>query len=166
MAFIRHIAIASENPAEAAEFYKKHFDMKELWRKPSEGVPGGASGVFLSDGWIYFAVLWQSPHLPLLGPDQTSDFLGIHHIGFLVEDQKATVAELDADGVRHVQEHPDAPPHPLSTRPEGKDTINEKFIGPDWIQFDVRDRGWNEIIAQGMQLYELKPVEKPAEETA
>lgn len=158
MAYIRHIGIASRNPAEAAEFYKKHFDMKELWRMDNAETPGGAGAVFLSDGWIYFAILRHGAHLPLLGPEQTSDYLGIHHIGFLVDDQRAKVAELDADGVQHVKEHPNRPPHPLSTRKEGKDTVNEKFIGPDWIHFDVRESGWNEIIAQGMPLMELTPV--------
>jgi hypothetical protein len=35
---------------------------------------------------------------------------------------------------------------------------NEKFIGPDWVHFDVRDKGWNEAIRANTQLYELKPV--------
>ena len=34
MAFIRHIAIASKDPAGTAEFYKQHFDLKELYRRP------------------------------------------------------------------------------------------------------------------------------------
>ena len=39
-----------------------------------------------------------------------------------------------------------------------KNAPNEKFIGPDWIHFDVRERGWNEAIRSNTQLYELKPV--------
>jgi hypothetical protein len=49
MAFIRHIAIASEDPAGTAEFYKKHFDLKELFRNPHDT---GEDGVWLSDGYI------------------------------------------------------------------------------------------------------------------
>ena len=54
MAFIRHVAIASKDPAGTAEFYKKHFDLKELYRRPSDT---GDDGVWLSDGYIYFAIL-------------------------------------------------------------------------------------------------------------
>ena len=38
------------------------------------------------------------------------------------------------------------------------DAPNEKFIGPDWVHFDVREKGWNEAIRSHTQLYELKPV--------
>lgn len=157
MAFIRHIAITSEDPAKAAEFYRKHFDMKELWRLPADT---GAVGVWMTDGWIYFAILKHGAGSPKLGPEQKLDYCGIHHIGFLVDDQKQKVESLEAEGVRHVMEPPDGMPHPLSTREEGNGTINEKFIGPDWVQFDVRDRGWNEIIRSGATLYVLKPESK------
>jgi catechol 2,3-dioxygenase-like lactoylglutathione lyase family enzyme len=153
MAFIRHIAILSEDPVAAADFYKKHFEMKELFRQPKDS---GADGVWLSDGYIYFAILKQGPNTPKLGPEQSSDFCGIHHIGFMVDDQRAKVAELDADKVQHVQENPASPKRPLANLV--RNAPNEKFIGPDWIHFDVRDRGWNEAIRSAAQLYELKPV--------
>jgi hypothetical protein len=41
MAFIRHVAVASKDPVGTAEFYKKHFDLKELYRHAS--VPSGFS---------------------------------------------------------------------------------------------------------------------------
>ena len=153
MAFIRHIAICSDDPPKAAEFYKKHFGLKELFRQPRET---GEQGVWLSDGWIYFAVLRHGPNVPKLGPEQSSDYCGIHHIGFLVDDQRAKVEELEAANVRHVEENPEAPPRPLASLVKG--AVNEKFIGPDWIHFDVRERGWNEAIRAGTQLYDLKPV--------
>jgi len=106
MAFIRHIAIASKDPAGTAEFYKQHFDLKELFRQPYDT---GEDGVWLSDGYIYFAILKHGSHTPLLGPAQLSNFCGIHHIGFMVDDQRAKVAELDAAGVPHVQDNPAAP---------------------------------------------------------
>jgi hypothetical protein len=49
MAFIRHVAIASKDPASTAEFYKTHFDLKELYRQPKDT---GDNGVWLSDGYI------------------------------------------------------------------------------------------------------------------
>ena len=101
MAFIRHVAIASKDPAGTAEFYKKHFDLKELYRRPRDT---GDEGVWLSDGYIYFAILKHGgSDAPPLGPEQSSDFCGIHHIGFMVDDQRATVTELEAANVPHVK---------------------------------------------------------------
>ena len=151
MAFIRHIAIASKDPAATAEFYKQHFDLKELFRNPHDT---GEDGVWLSDGYIYFAILKHGAATPQLGPEQSSDFCGIHHIGFMVDDQKAKVAELDAANVPHVRDNPAAPPRTSLI----KNAPNEKFIGPDWVHFDVREKGWNEAIRSNTQLYELKPV--------
>ena len=152
MAFIKHIAIASKDPAGTAEFYKQHFDLKELYRRPRDT---GDDGVWLSDGYIYFAILkYGGSDAPPLGPEQSSDFCGIHHIGFMVDDQRAKVAELAAENVPHVQDNPAAPPRASLIR----NAPNEKFIGPDWVHFDVRDKGWNEAIRSHTQLYELKPV--------
>jgi catechol 2,3-dioxygenase-like lactoylglutathione lyase family enzyme len=151
MAFIRHVAIASKDPAGTAEFYKKHFDLKELYRQPKDT---GDDGVWLSDGYIYFAILKHGPNTPQLGPEQSSEFCGIHHIGFMVDDQKAKVAELDAANVPHVQDNPAAPRRASLIR----NAPNEKFVGPDWVHFDVREKGWNEAIRSNTQLHELKPV--------
>ena len=151
MASIRHIAIASKDPAGTAEFYKKHFDLKELYRQPKET---GDDGVWLSDGYIYFAILKHGPNTPKLGPDQSSDFCGIHHIGFMVDDQRAKVAELEAANVPYVQNNPEGTQRASLIR----NAPNEKFIGPDWVHFDVREKGWNEAIRSNTQLYELKPV--------
>jgi hypothetical protein len=89
-----------------------------------------------------------------LGPEQSSDFRGIHHIGFMVDDQRATVTELEAANVPHVKGYRGEARRagPTGTAP------NEKFIGPDWVHFDVREKGWNEAIGAHTQLYELKPV--------
>jgi hypothetical protein len=62
----------------------------------------------------------------------------------MVDDQRAKVEELETANVRHVQENPAAPQRPLASLV--KNAPNEKFIGPDWIHFDVRDRGWIEAI--------------------
>ena len=148
---IRHIALATDDPAKTAEFYKQHFGLTELYRQPGDT---GENGVWLSDGYIYFAILKHGPNTPKLGPDQESDFCGIHHIGFMVDDQRATVAELEAANVAHVQDNPAAERRASRIT----NAANEKFIGPDWIHFDVREKGWNEAIRSNTQLYELKPV--------
>jgi hypothetical protein len=74
----------------------------------------------------------------------------------MVDDLSAKVAELDAADVRHVQDNPAG----AASRRTGmaRNGVNEKYIGPDWVHIDVREKGWNEIIGAHTQLYDLKPV--------
>ena len=160
MARIRHIALVTDDPAKTAEFYKEHFGLTELYRRPGNT---GEKGVWLSDGYIYFAILkYGEPGAPKLGPGQKSDLRGIHHIGFYVDDEEATAKQLrDAN----------YPPVPMgkSEDPEAArmtvmgDAQNLKYLGPDEVQLDIRSRGWNEAISFAMQRYELTPA---AEEEA
>jgi catechol 2,3-dioxygenase-like lactoylglutathione lyase family enzyme len=86
MARIRHIALVTDDPAKTAEFYKEHFGLTELYRRPGDT---GEKGVWLSDGYIYFAILkYGEPGAPKLGAGQTSDIRGIHHIGFYADDEQ------------------------------------------------------------------------------
>ena len=73
---------------------------------------------------------------------------------FMVDDQKAKVAEFDAANVPHVRDSPAA----LRQMSLIRNAPSEKFIGPTWVHFDVRDKGWNAAIRSNTQLYELKPV--------
>jgi catechol 2,3-dioxygenase-like lactoylglutathione lyase family enzyme len=155
MARIRHIALATDDPAKTAEFYKQHFGLTELYRRPGDT---GEKGVWLSDGYIYFAILkYGEPGVPKLGPGQTSELRGIHHIGFYVDDEQATAKALR-----------DANFSPVPIRKSGgseaapmaaiREAANLKYLGPDAVQIDIRSRGWNEAISFGMQRYELTPV--------
>jgi len=81
MARIKHIALSTEDPAKTAEFYKNAFGLTELRREPADT---GAGGVWLSDGYIYFAILrYGGDDTPNLG-EGPSTVKGIHHIGFYV----------------------------------------------------------------------------------
>jgi catechol 2,3-dioxygenase-like lactoylglutathione lyase family enzyme len=155
MARIRHIALATDDPAKTAEFYKQHFGLTELYRRPGDT---GEKGVWLSDGYIYFAVLkYGEPGVPKLGPGQTSELRGIHHIGFYVDDEQATAKALRDANFSPV-------PIPKSGGSEAapmaamREAANLKYLGPDAVQIDIRSRGWNEAISFGMQRYELTPV--------
>jgi len=163
MAFIRHVAIASKDPAGTAEFYKQHFDLKELYRQPKDT---GEDGVWLSDGYIYFAILkYGDTDAPKLGPGQTSELRGIHHIGFQVDDLDATANELQTSGVKKVpmemHGHEEREATPMQRASGG--ALNLKYLGPDEVQFDVRQKGWDEAVSLGMQRYELTPVKEAAE---
>jgi catechol 2,3-dioxygenase-like lactoylglutathione lyase family enzyme len=161
MARIKHIALVTDDPAKTAEFYKQHFGLTELYRRPSST---GERGVWLSDGYIYFAILkYGDADAPKLGPGQTSDLRGIHHIGFQVDDLAATAKALEQALVAPVprDKRDMSDPTPMAAISEG--AANLKYLGPDAVQFDVRQKGWDEAIGLGMQRYELAPAKEAAE---
>ncbi|HEX3881219.1 MAG TPA: VOC family protein [Stellaceae bacterium] len=163
MARIKHIALVTDDPVATAEFYKEHFGLTELYRRPSAT---GEKGVWLSDGYIYFAILkYGDADAPRLGPGQTSDLRGIHHIGFQVDDLDATAKSLKTADVKpvpmemHGGEEADATP----MRAASGGALNLKYLGPDEVQFDVRQKGWDEAISLGMDRWELSPAKEAAE---
>ena len=160
MARIKHIALVTDDPAKTAEFYKTQFGLTELYRRPTDT---GEKGVWLSDGYIYFAILkYGTGDAPKLGPGQSSDLRGIHHIGFQVDDIVATKQQLDAAGVKPVPMEPRGPREPIAGGPPS-DSVNLKYLGPDEVHFDVRQRGWDESIELGMDRWELTPAKQAAE---
>jgi hypothetical protein len=94
------------------------------------------------------------PGAPKLGPGQTSDLRGIHHIGFYVGDEQAKAKELEAANFKPV---PIPKTERAETTPMG-DAVNLKYLGPDDVHIDIRSRGWNEAISFAMQRYDLAPV--------
>jgi catechol 2,3-dioxygenase-like lactoylglutathione lyase family enzyme len=158
MARIKHIALVTDDPVKTAEFYKQQFGLTELYRRPTDT---GDKGVWLSDGYIYFAILkYGTGDAPKLGPGQSSDLRGIHHIGFQVDDLAATDKALKAAGVKPV------PMEHREPRPPGQGEmvgVNLKYLGPDAVHFDVRQKGWDEAIELGMDRYELAPAKEAAE---
>jgi len=55
MAKLRHLALHSENPEAAAEFYKRAFGMREISRKTDS--PLASLNIYLTDGTIHLAIL-------------------------------------------------------------------------------------------------------------
>ena len=161
MARIKHIALVTDDPAKTAAFYKTHFGLTELYRRPSDT---GEKGVWLSDGYIYFAILkYGSAAAPQLGPGQSSELRGIHHIGFQVDDLEATAEALKEANVAPV---PMARAERRERAPMGPpgDAVNLKYLGPDAVQVDVRQKGWDEMIGRAMPRYELTPAKDEAAE--
>ena len=77
MATIKHIAISAKDNQKLAEFYKKVFGMKEVFRQPA-GTSGRVA-YYLSDGNINLAILPTGPN----GKE------GLNHFGFHIEDMDA-----------------------------------------------------------------------------
>ena len=143
MARIKHIALSTDDPAKTAEFYKNVFGLTELRRTPSDT---GAEGVWLSDGYIYFAILKYGSEDTLNLGDGPSTVKGVHHIGFYVDDLEEACTTIEEAS---------------ATECPGSSKVNRKYKGPDGVMIDLRARGWDEQIKARMQLYQLTPV--PAE---
>ena len=141
MARIKHIALAVEDPAKTAAFYMENFGLKELHRRPNDS---GADGVWLSDGYIYFAIL-------KLGGKDVSNTLApgatgtIDHIGFYVDDLDESCAAVER---ANAKEQPNT------------SAMNRKYADPDGIMLDLRFRGWDEQIKARTELNELTPVKE------
>ena len=139
MARIKHIALSTDDPAKTAEFYKKVFGLQELRRRPADT---GAEGVWLSDGYIYFAILkHHSDEAPDLG-EGPSTVKGVHHIGFYVDDMEDACKTIEAES---------------ATECPGSSSANRKYKGPDGLMIDMRVRCWDEQIKARMPLYRLAP---------
>ena len=128
---IRHIALASDHPGKAAEFYKSAFGFKELRRfgldpnKPDEAPR--PSGVFLTDGVLNIAIL-------KFAKDQLGkgiDFVGIHHFGVVVDDVEEWTRKLENKGAPCLHEAMPAGAH-----------AEYKFSGPDGVVFDITKDEW------------------------
>ncbi len=139
MARIKHIALSTDDPAKTAEFYKNVFGLTELRRRPTDT---GAEGVWLSDGYIYFAILKHGTDQAPVLDERATSVNGVHHIGFYVDDLEASCASI---------EQADATVCPGSSK------MNRKYKGPDGLMIDLRARGWDEQIKARMPLLELSP---------
>jgi catechol 2,3-dioxygenase-like lactoylglutathione lyase family enzyme len=132
MAKIRHIALTTKNPAQAAEFYKQAFDLKEI-RRSENGA------VFLSDGYINLAILnWKTEKDADVGPNGPN-YNGIHHIGFQVDDLDEACQKMEqARGKRLTsREGLDT-----SMAPTGPRNFEMKWAGPDDVVLDISHTGW------------------------
>jgi catechol 2,3-dioxygenase-like lactoylglutathione lyase family enzyme len=142
---IRHIALASDHPGKAAEFYKQAFGFRELRRfgldPNNPDVAPRPSGVFLTDGTLNIAIL-KFPNDQL---GKGIDFTGIHHFGVVVDDVEAWTRKLEALG---------APCMPEATPPGSHAEL--KFRGPDGVVFDITGDLW-----EGSA-----PVDEPVREAA
>ena len=139
MARIKHIALATRDPVKTAEFYKEVFGLQELHRQPKDS---GEEGVWLSDGYIFFAILkYGGEDAPNLG-EGPSTVEGVHHIGFYVDDLDESVAAFEgANG----------------TECPGSSRVNRKYKGPDGLMIDMVERGWDEQIKARTQLLHAVP---------
>ncbi len=134
MAKLRHIALSVPDPEKAADFYCEAFDMQRVGTTDSPL----AQGVYVSDGVVTMALLkyktdtWAGY---VAGEDERGkDYVGIHHLGFWVDDLTEAEAKIDQAGGTYFMGRPteDAPT-----------TFYEmKFRDLNGIIVDVTHLGW------------------------
>ena len=93
---IRHFAISVPDPWAAAEFYKNAFGLEELGETDSKL----AEGVFLTDGVANLALLKFKDDGAAQGTGK--DYVGLHHVGFWVDNAIASGEQATVVGVCRV----------------------------------------------------------------
>jgi len=116
------------DPEASAKFYEQAFEMKRVGTTDSEL----ASGVYLSDGVVGLALLNYKTDAAA-GKERGKSFVGVHHVGFWVDD-------LDASG-KSIE---DAGGQFFLDLPELKDTLyyEKKYRDPNGIVVDISHTGW------------------------
>ncbi len=128
MAKLRHIAMAVPDPEEAAKFYIKTFGMTEAGRTESPI----ASGVYLTDGTICLALLNYKTD-EAAGKERGKDYVGVHHVGFWVDDLEAQGKSIEDNGGSFFLD-----------LPIEKESLyyEKKYRDPNGIIFDISHNGW------------------------
>jgi catechol 2,3-dioxygenase-like lactoylglutathione lyase family enzyme len=91
---LRHLGISCQDPRKTADFYIKAFGMREIGQINPDHI--GAAGIYLTDGDINLTVIrFKTDEY---AGDLGKDFVGLHHIGFHVDDHEATRKAIEAAG--------------------------------------------------------------------
>jgi catechol 2,3-dioxygenase-like lactoylglutathione lyase family enzyme len=99
---IRHIAICTKDPASTAAFYEAAFGVKVVDSSETEEY----RVVFCTDGSISIALLdFKSDEAAAkFNVDGGASFVGIHHMGFMVEDTDQMLDYLQSMEVEPINE--------------------------------------------------------------
>ena len=127
MAKLRHIAMQVPDLEKAAEFYEKVFDMERV----AHGNTPFGNALMLSDGVINLALL----NFPdgTKGQINGPDWAGLHHFGFLVDDEDKTAKAIEDNGGEY-----------FTKLPEGIPGLQDeaKYKDPNGVVFDISAHGW------------------------
>ena len=117
MAKLRHLALLTHQPDRMADFYKRVFDMQEMYRTKN-------GSVHLSDGEVNLAILNAND------PKEPGHAAGLYRLGFHVDDSQEVakrIQEVCPDG---------APKDREATYAESRGS------DPDGNLFDISTYGW------------------------
>lgn len=124
---LRHVAISVPDIEAAAQFYEKTFGMERI----NEVQTNHGNGISLSDGVVNLTVL-NFPTDESAGDERGKDFVGIHHMGFVVEDLGAAGEAVVAQGGRY---------HKEIGAEDDFTGFERKYRDPDGIVIDI-SRTW------------------------
>jgi catechol 2,3-dioxygenase-like lactoylglutathione lyase family enzyme len=129
MAKIQHIALSVPDPEKSAEFYVRCLGMRRVGSTDSPL----ATGVYLSDGVINLALLKFKTD-EAAGAERGKSYVGVHHIGFVVEDLEGASQTIQGHGGTFFLD-----------LPANADTMyfERKYRDPDGIIFDISHHGWD-----------------------
>jgi methylmalonyl-CoA/ethylmalonyl-CoA epimerase len=127
MAKLRHIAISVPDIERSAKFYEETFGLKRV----NLAVTPYGDGLSLSDGVINLTLLHFHTD-DAAGDERGRDFVGIHHMGFIVDDLEDMSAKIEANGGRFHRE----------LKGGGGVDFERKFRDPDGVVFDISHKGW------------------------
>ncbi|RJF96394.1 VOC family protein [Sphingomonas cavernae] len=131
---LKHVAIASADPDNAAKFFVEVLGWTIAGRVDSRN----ALGYYVTDGTINIALL-NFKNRPAAGMEFPEGYTGLHHLGFQCEDIEDIVDRFENSGF--------APRHDVNIAQglgmnPAKDNAEYKMTGPEGVMIDVSERGW------------------------
>lgn len=129
MAKLRHLAVTTHDPDATASFYVDSFDLTRV----SSFHAWWGRGHVLTDGTISVSIL-EYFDSAAAGAERGASFVGLHHIGFEVDDVDACSRRVHAAGARARHDISDALGIP-------DDASIKEFEGPDGVVFDLGGQG-------------------------
>lgn len=136
MAKLKHIAIATQDPDTTASYYRDVFELQSVGRVDNDN----AEGYYLSDGNINLAIL-RFKNETVAGEEFGTEYSGLHHIGFQVEDVDATDAKLHHANSRPRDDINSALKAGMGKGHGGRN-VELKYDGPDGVMIDISQGGW------------------------
>lgn len=120
MAKLRHLAILTHQPEKLADYYKRVFDMHEMYKTKN-------GSVHLSDGEVNLAILNAND------PKEPGHNPGLYHFGFHVDDSQEVTKRIN-------EVYPEgAPKDRIATYAEGRAS------DPDGNLIDISTTGWGPV---------------------
>ena len=136
MAKIKHIAIATKDPTETANFFREVFDLHVVGKVDNDI----AEGYYLSDGSINLAVM-RFKDDAVAREELGTLHSGIHHIGFQVDDMAAVDAKLRKANSRPLSKVNAAIESKVGNGHGGRN-VELSYRGPDGVVIDISQGGW------------------------
>jgi catechol-2,3-dioxygenase len=120
MAKLRHLAILTHQPEKLADYYKRVFEMQEMYRTKN-------GSVHLSDGEVNLAILNANE------PKEPGHKPGLYHFGFHIDNAEETTRRIN-------EVYPEgAPKDRIATYAEGRAS------DPDGNLIDISTTGWGPV---------------------